>query len=808
VNHDHHDHDHPPASPAPAARALDPVCGMTVDPAHARGGSYEHRGQTYYFCSPGCREKFAADPDGWIARGPKSMTPAAQPLTLTRKPRGPRTPDAGPRTALERRTPDVAPRTDLYTCPMHPEVVQQGPGSCPICGMALEPMAITAVAPENHELRDMTKRLWISALFAAPLLVLAMSGMAAGMLPHQSLLELALATPVCTWAAWPFYQRAVASVRTMNLNMFTLIGVGVSVAYGYSVIAALAPGIFPASFHEPHGGVALYFEAAAVIVTLILVGQVLELRARHQTGEAVRALAGLAPTTARRVGDHGADEEVPLASVHVGDRLRVRPGERVPVDGVVLDGGSLVDESMVTGEPVPVHKHPGDRVVGATINGTGSFVMRAEKVGADTLVSRIVTMVAEAQRSRAPIQKLADRVSAWFVPVVLLVAVATFIAWSVWGPEPRLAHALVNAVAVLIIACPCALGLATPMSIMVATGRAAHMGVLFRDAEAIELLRSVDTIVIDKTGTVTQGKPEVTSVTWNEGFTEAAVLGAAASVEKASEHPLAGAIVSAAHARGLRLGEPERFEAVTGKGVIGRVDGREVVVGTPALLEERGIQVQGAVRKADALRLDGQTVMFVGVDGTLAGLVGVSDPIRVSAADAVRALRAEGLRIVMLTGDNQQTASVVARKLGIDEVIADVLPDEKFAVVSRLESEGHVVAMAGDGINDAPALARASVGIAMGTGTDIAMHSAPVTLVKGDLSGIVRARRLSRQTITNIRQNLFFAFVYNAAGVPVAAGVLYPVFGLLLSPVIAAAAMSISSVSVITNALRLRRARV
>ena len=812
MNHDHQEHQHQPGPPAPAARAIDPVCGMTVDPAKARGGSYAHRDQTYYFCSPGCREKFAADPDGWLARGPKSMTAVAQPLTLTRKPRTPdvepRAADAGHRTALERGTSDVAPGTDLYTCPMHPEIVQEGPGSCPICGMALEPMTISAVAPENHELRDMTRRLWISALFAAPLLVLAMSGMAGGMLPHQALLELALATPVCTWAAWPFYQRAVASVRTMNLNMFTLIGVGVSVAYGYSVIAALAPGIFPASFQEPHGGVALYFEPAAVIVTLILVGQVLELRARHQTGEAVRALAGLAPTTARRVREHGADEEVPLASVQVDDRLRVRPGERVPVDGVVLDGGSLVDESMVTGEPVPVHKHPGDRVVGATINGTGSFVMRAEKVGADTLVSRIVAMVAEAQRSRAPIQKLADRVSAWFVPVVLLVAVLTFIAWSVWGPEPRLAHGLVNAVAVLIIACPCALGLATPMSIMVATGRAAHMGVLFRDAEAIELLRSVDTVVIDKTGTVTQGKAEVTSVTWNEGFTEAEVLGAAASVEKASEHPLAAAILAAAQARGLPIAEPDRFEAITGKGVIGRVGGRVVVVGTRALLEERGIDVQGAARKADALRLDGQTVMFVGIDRALAGLVGVSDPIRVSAADAVRALRAEGLRIVMLTGDNKQTAGVVARKLGIDEVVADVLPDEKFAVVSRLESEGHIVAMAGDGINDAPALARASVGIAMGTGTDIAMHSAPVTLVKGDLSGIVRARRLSRQTITNIRQNLFFAFVYNAAGVPVAAGVLYPVFGLLLSPVIAAAAMSISSVSVITNALRLRRARV
>jgi Cu+-exporting ATPase len=789
---------------------------MTVDPAKARGGSFEHRDQTYYFCSPGCREKFAADPDGWLARGPKSMSSAAQPLTLTRK-RTPdiapssvesRTEDVGPRTAREQRTADPGPQIDVYTCPMHPEVVQQGPGSCPICGMALEPKFVSAVAPENHELRDMTTRLWISTLFAVPLLVLAMSGMAGGMLPHQALLELALATPVCTWAAWPFYQRAVASVRTLNLNMFTLIGIGVSVAYGYSVVAALAPGIFPASFREAHGGVALYFEPAAVIVTLILVGQVLELRARHQTGEAVRALAGLTPTTARRVRDDGADEEAPLASVQVGDRLRVRPGDRVPVDGVVVDGGSLVDESMVTGEPVPVHKHPGDRVVGATINGTGSFVMRAEKVGADTLVARIVAMVAEAQRSRAPIQKLADRASAWFVPTVLLVAVATFAAWSVWGPEPRLAHGLVNAVAVLIIACPCALGLATPMSIMVATGRAAHMGVLFRDAEAIELLRSVDTVVIDKTGTVTQGKPEVTSVTWSEGFTEAEVLSAAASIEKASEHPLAAAIVSAAHVRGLRLDEPERFESVTGKGVRGRVAGRDVVVGTQVLLEEHGIDVHGAARKADGLRLDGQTVMFVGVAGTLAGLVGVSDPIRVSAADAVRALRAEGLRIVMLTGDNQQTASVVARKLGIDEVIADVLPDEKFAVVSRLESEGRTVAMAGDGINDAAALARASVGIAMGTGTDIAMHSAPVTLVKGDLLGIVRARRLSRQTITNIRQNLFFAFVYNAAGVPVAAGALYPVFGLLLSPVIAAAAMSISSVSVITNALRLRRVRV
>jgi len=632
----------------------------------------------------------------------------------------------------------------------------------------------------------------------------------AAWLPHgvSIWIELALATPVCVWAARPFYERAVRSITSGHLNMFTLIGLGVSVAYGYSLVAALLPGLFPPSFRGPMGEVDVYFEAAATIVTLILLGQVLELRARSHTGAAIRKLLGLAPTVARRIGDDGGEEDVPLAVVAVGDRLRVRPGEKVPVDGIVVEGASNVDEAMVTGEPTPVRKEAGDRVIGATINGTGGLVIRAEKVGADTLLARIVAMVAEAQRSRAPIQKLADRVSGYFVPAVVLTAVATFLVWGLVGPEPRMAHGLVNAVAVLIIACPCALGLATPMSIMVATGRGATMGVLFRNAEAIEILQKVDTLIVDKTGTLTQGRPELASVSWSEGFAEADVLSLAASLERASEHPLAEAIVKGAEARHLTLARVDEFSSRTGKGVVGRVSGRRVAVGNQALMEELGVEIADLAGRAETLRNDGQTVVLVAVDGKPAGLVGVADPIKVSTPEAIRALHAEGLRIVMLTGDSQTTARAVARKLGIDDVVAEVLPEGKAEVVKRLQAEGRTVAMAGDGINDAPALARADVGIAMGTGTDVAMESAAVTLVKGDLRGLVRARRLSRLTMTNIRQNLFFAFVYNSAGVPIAAGVLYPFFGLLLSPIIAAAAMSFSSVSVIANALRLRTTRV
>ncbi|HKW03220.1 MAG TPA: heavy metal translocating P-type ATPase [Vicinamibacterales bacterium] len=789
-------------------RAIDPVCGMTVDPAKARGGSFVYDGTTYYFCSPGCREKFAGDPAGWLARGPRGMGGTVKILRGSEVPkfRG----SIGPEPAEPRNLGTPEPR-NLWTCPMHPEIVRDGPGACPICGMALEPRTMTKDEPENPELVDMTRRLWIAAALSAPLLVLAMSGMFGGVpwsMRTQTLVELALATPVCLWCAWPFYERAVASVRTGHLNMFTLIGLGVAVSYGYSVIAALAPGAFPASLHDAMGGVPVYFEASAAIVTLILVGQVLELRARGRTSSALRALLGLAPKTARRIRPDGQEDDLPLEHVQVGDRLRVRPGERVPVDGVVLEGASAVDESMVSGEAIPVRKQAGDAVIGSTVNGTGSLVMRADRVGADTLLARVVALVAEAQRSRAPIQQLADRVSGYFVPAVVAIAVITFAAWALIGPEPRLAHGLVNAVAVLIIACPCALGLATPISIMVATGRGATIGVLFRNAEAIERLRGVDTLVVDKTGTLTLGRPELTSVTWADGVKEADVLRAAAALERASEHPLAAAIVRGAEARHIPIDPVEDFASRTGQGVTGRVAGRRVVAGNLALMERFGIDASVLAARADALRHDGQTVIFVGIEGKPAGLLGVSDPLKVSTPDAIRALRAEGLRIVMLTGDHQATASAVARKLGIEEVIADVLPDQKAAAITRLQREGRSVAMAGDGINDAPALAQADVGIAMGTGTDIAMESAPVTLVKGDLGAIVRARRLSRQTMTNIRQNLFFAFVYNSAGVPIAAGALYPLFGLLLSPVIAAAAMSLSSVSVISNALRLRRTKL
>ena len=703
------------------------------------------------------------------------------------------------------------PAGTIYTCPMHPEVRSDRPGSCPLCGMTLEPLVITAEPLPDHELHDMTRRFWVAVVLAAPLLAIAMVDMVGGRVISHALggrtrgfIELALATPVCLWAAWPFHVRAVQSFARRRLNMFTLVGLGVTTAYGYSAVAAIAPQIFPAGFRE-HGEVGLYFEAAAVIVALILLGQVLELRARSQTGSAIRALLGLAPSTARRLDDAG-EHDVPLDRVQVGDRLRIRPGEKVPVDGTVLEGRSAIDESMVTGEPIPVEKQAGDRVVGATVNGTGSLVMRADKVGSATLLARIVALVSQAQRSRAPIQKLADGVAAWFVPIVIAIAVATFAIWALVGPAPGLAHALVNAVAVLIIACPCALGLATPMSIMVATGRGATMGVLFRDAEAIEVLHEVDTLVVDKTGTLTEGKPRLAGAAAVAGVDEATLLRLAASLERGSEHPLAAAIVGGARERGLALVEARDFTSITGQGVRGIVGGHTVALGNRALMASLGVDPAPLAAAAEARRAEGEVVMFVAIDGALAGIIGVADPVKASTADAIRDLRADGVRLVMMTGDSRTTAQAVARRLGLDDVIAEVLPDQKAEHVGRLQAEGRVVAMAGDGINDAPALAQAHVGIAMGTGTDIAMESAGVTLVKGDLRGIARARALSRRTLANIRQNLFFAFVYNAAGVPVAAGILYPTFGILLSPMLAAAAMSLSSVSVIANALRLRRA--
>ena len=700
-----------------------------------------------------------------------------------------------------------------WTCPMHPEIVRDGPGSCPICGMALEPRTPLATEAGSEELRDMSRRFWISSALALPAFVLAMLDLLPGrpvssLLPPRGLglVELVLVSPVCLWAALPFYQRAIASLRYRSPNMFTLIGLGVSVAYGYSVVATLLPGIFPASFRDENGEVAAYFEAAGVIVALILLGQVLELRARAATGNAIRALLNLAPKTARRIAADGRDEEIPLDAIAVGDRVRVRPGERVPVDGVVLEGRSSVDESMVTGEPIPVEKGAGDRVVGATINGSGALVMRAEKVGKDTLLARIVALVSEAQRSRAPIQKLADRVSGVFVPAVVFIAVLTFVVWAAVGPEPKMAHALVNAIAVVIIACPCALGLATPMSIMVATGKGATVGVLFRNAEAIESMRKVDTLAVDKTGTLTEGRPAVQTVRASAGTDEATVLSIAAALERASEHPLAAAIVAASDARGDGRRSATDVTAIVGKGIRGHVDGRAVVVGDRRLMDELRVDLGAFADQAEALRGEGQTVVFIAIDGTVAGLIGVADPIKASTPEAIAQLHAEGIRIVMVTGDARTTAEAVGRRLGVDRVVAEVLPDAKLEVIRDLQREGAFVAMAGDGINDAPALAQAQVGIAMGTGTDVAMESAHVTLVKGDLRGIVRARVLSRQTMTNIKQNLFFAFAYNTAGVPIAAGILYPLFGVLLSPVIAAAAMSFSSVSVITNALRLRSA--
>jgi Cu+-exporting ATPase len=771
--------------PSATEAALDPVCGMTVKWQSA-AGSFEHAAVTYFFCSAHCLEKFRQDPTRFIARPGPPVT-QIKPIQI---------------------------KAGEYTCPMHPEIVGGRPGSCPSCGMALERRTVSIDEEENPELREMTRRFWASLALSVPLFLVGMSDLLPGrplerMIPMSALgwIQAALATPVVLWGGWPFFVRAWASIINRSLNMFTLIGLGVAVAYVYSLVAKLFPGAFPARSGEM-GVVPVYFEAAAVITTLVLLGQVMELRARSRTGAAIKALLSLAPKTARRIGENGTDTDVPLEEIKVGDHLRVRPGERVPLDGVVIEGSSAVDESMVTGESIPVEKHAGDTVIGATINATGSFVMRAERVGSETLLAQIVQLVATAQRSRAPIQKLADVVAGYFVPIVIAVAVSTFAIWAIVGPEPRLAHALVNAVAVLIIACPCALGLATPMSIMVAMGKGATAGVLFKNAEAIEVLRHVNTLVVDKTGTLTEGKPQLVSVVTVNGWHEQHLLRLAASLERASEHPLAAAIVAGAEERSVELTSTDWFDSVPGKGVTGAVDGRAVVLGNQALLEELEIAPGDLLVEAERLRADGQTVMFVAVDGAAAGLVSAADPIKKTSAEAIRELREEGLDVVMLTGDSRTTAEAVAKKLGINEVVAEVLPEQKAETVKRFQAGGRIVAMAGDGVNDAPALAQAHVGIAMGTGTDVAMQSAGVTLVKGDLRGILRARRLSRATMRNIKQNLFWAFVYNSVGVPIAAGVLYPFFGLLLSPMLAAAAMSFSSVSVIANALRLRQTQL
>jgi heavy metal translocating P-type ATPase len=792
---------------AAGARARDPVCGMAVDPATAKH-SVTHAASTYYFCCGGCANRFRQDPAAALAKG--TAQPSATPPVAGKYicPMCPGVESAGPAAcpkcgmALEPAAP--ARKTLQYTCPMHPEIVRNEPGACPKCGMALEPVALAA-EERNPELDDMTRRFWAGAVLTLPLLALAMAIDFPG-IGHW--LQLALATPVVLWAGWPFFERGWKSIANRSLNMFTLIAIGVGAAYAYSVVATLAPGFFPAAFRGPSGEVGVYFEVAAVIVVLVLLGQVLELRARERTGGALRALLDLAPQTARRLTPDGGEEEVPLDRVQASDRLRVRPGAKVPVDGEVLEGASAVDESMVTGESMPVRKARGDKVIGGTVNGTGGFVMRTERVGADTMLAQIVQMVAEAQRSRAPIQRLADRVSGYFVPAVVAIAVLAFAAWALFGPAPAMAHALVAAVAVLIIACPCALGLATPMSIQVGVGRGAQAGVLIKNAEALERFEKVDTLVIDKTGTLTEGKPRVVALEATEGFAGDELLHLAASLERSSEHPLAAAIVAAARERNFALAEATSFDAPTGMGVTGTVQGRRVAIGNRRLMERLKVALNGVGERAEALRGEGQTVMFAAVDGRVAGLIGVADPIKQTTAKAIENLRADGLRIVMLTGDNATTAQAVARKLGIDEVHAEVMPQDKGSIVKHLKAQGRVVAMAGDGVNDAPALAEADVGIAMGTGTDVAIQSAGVTLVKGDLSAIVRARHLSRGVMRNIRQNLFLAFVYNSLGVPIAAGVLYPVFGLLLSPIIAAAAMSASSLSVVGNALRLRAAKI
>jgi Cu+-exporting ATPase len=810
---------------------------MYVDPAKARGSS-EYKGKTYYFCSQSCMQKFNADPGKYLAPKPPAsqvvqiggiMPVGLVPSASKAEPPQP-SQSKGQITYVCPMDPEVSetkpgacpkcgmalePETVEYTCPMHPEIVRDQPGHCPICGMALERRIAASIHEEDDtELRSMQRRFWIGVVLSVPLLALSMGGMAADSLFHNlpagamEWLQFALATPVVLWGGWPFFQRGWASLVNRHLNMFTLIAMGTGTAYLYSLIVTLAPGIFPASFLGHGGRPEVYFESAAVIVTLVLLGQVLELRARRQTSSAIKALLGLNPKIARRIRLDGSDEEIPLEHIHRGDRLRVRPGDRIPVDGTIEEGSSAVDESMITGESIPVEKVAGAKVVGGTVNQTGSFIMRAEKLGSETLLAQIVRMVAEAQRSRAPIQSLADKVSGYFVPAVLLVAVLTFVAWAVWGPEPRFAHALVNAVAVLIIACPCALGLATPMAVMVGTGRGAHAGVLVRNAEALEIMEKVDTLVLDKTGTLTEGKPQLTQVIATGEIAGNDLLQLVASLERSSEHPLASAMVKAAEARGLKLTEASNFNSITGQGVIGQVNNREVVVGNSTLLTSRQIRAESLVSKGEELSQQGQTVMLVAIDGKPAGLIAVADPIKSSATEAIQKLKQAGLRLVMLTGDNRATAAAIAKQLGITEFEAEVLPKNKLAIVKKLQSEGHVVAMAGDGVNDAPALAQADVGIAMGTGTDVAMESGDITLIKGDLQALVRARNLSRATMSNIRQNLFFAFIYNLLGVPIAAGVLYPFTGLLLQPIFAAAAMSFSSVSVIANALRLRSAKL
>lgn len=784
-DHSHHSLGHAgcasKAADDPAGTVKDPVCGMQVDP-HTTPHRVEHAGHPYYFCSSGCRTKFLADPVKYL-------------------------------TASETSAPEPVEEGTIYTCPMHPDVRQVGPGSCPICGMALEPDLATAEAQPNHELIDFTRRFWVGLVLTLPIFVLEMGGHLFGLdfgldARISNWLQLALATPVVLWAGLPFFQRGWASLKSRNLNMFTLIAMGTGVAWAYSVIATAAPGIFPAAFRDQHGAVPVYFEAAAVIVVLVLLGQLFELRARERTGGAIRALLNLAPKTARLMRDDGSDEEVALDQVAVGDRLRVRPGESVPVDGEVIEGRTALDESMVTGESMPVTKDIGDSVIAGTLNHTGAIIMRADKVGRDTMLARIVQMVAEAQRSRAPIQRLADRVSGWFVPAVIGIAVLAFVAWSLFGPEPAMSFGLIAAVSVLIIACPCALGLATPMSIMVGVGRGAQAGVLIKNAEALERMEKVDTLVVDKTGTLTEGKPAVVAVKPFGDASEEELLRLAAAVERSSQHPLGLAVVAAAESRGLQVPGVADFDAPIGKGVIGSVEGRRVAIGKAAWLSEMGVDARALTESGDEFRREGATAVLVAIDGEPAGVIAVADPVKTSTPEALKALKKAGVRVIMLTGDNRVTAEAVARRLGLDEVEADVLPDQKSAVVERLKREGRVVAMAGDGVNDAPALAAADVGIAMGTGTDAAIESASVTLLKGNLTGIVRAQRLSHAVMRNIRQNLFLAFVYNAAGVPIAAGLLYPFTGWLLSPAIAAGAMALSSVSVITNALRLRAIRI
>lgn len=780
MTHAEHAHHLREASVRPD-RATDPVCGMAVDPETTSHHAVV-AGTRYHFCSESCRARFVADPGHYVGPG------------------------------LARR-PEATPGT-IWTCPMHPEIRQDHPGNCPICGMTLEPVMVTMEAGPSPELTDMTRRFWFGLVLALPVLALEMGGHIVPQLHHivpmrvSIGIQLVLATPVVLWAGWPFFERGWQSLRTRSLNMFTLIAMGTGIAWAYSMVAAVAPGVFPPAFRAADGTVAIYFEAASVITVLVLLGQMLELRARERTSGAIRALLDLAPRTARRIGEDDVEAEVGLDQIAVGDRLRVRPGEKVPVDGLVEDGRSSLDESMVTGESMPVTKTLGDKVIGGTLNQTGALVIRADRVGRDTMLARIVQMVAEAQRSRAPIQRVADRVSAWFVPAVLAVAVLAFLGWAAWGPEPRFAYGLVAAVAVLIIACPCALGLATPMSIMVGIGRGAGFGVLIKNAEALERMEKIDTLIVDKTGTLTEGHPSVTRIISSTGFNEETVLRLAAAVERSSEHPLALAIVKAADGRRIGIPAVTNFDSPTGKGALGTVEGKQVVLGSTAFLMEHGVDTASLAAEADALRRDGATAIYAGVDGVAAGIFAIADPIKKTTPEALAALRDEGVRVVMLTGDNRTTAEAVARTLGIDEVEADVLPDQKSAVVERLKREGRTVAMAGDGVNDAPALAAAEVGIAMGSGTDVAIESAGITLLKGDLMGIVRARRLSEATMSNIRQNLVFAFVYNAAGIPVAAGLLYPLFGILLSPMIAAAAMSLSSVSVIGNALRLRVVRL